>query len=888
MNLEPHPMIEFPKLQAIVAFRQPEMAHTFFQYVEALGLEEMDNTREDTALTRRYWNPRSRNPRLAVLVVYSEVYPTRDDDRALNIRLTDIVSRNQEVPVMALERFPNALRVRVMRSMREVLEEVCGLCALAQPPLGFGGHRRPLPLPIAQRDGNDHPSIAIVSLASTAQARVFIDALAQVFDPVVTAGYDYDSFPGVCIRTLRISVVSHFLVHLVHPANPIPVPVQSLQNAVSTVRDQNPGASIYTCDFSDAVPSGIVNGALQNFVAAIRESLPGLAILSAQLHQPPPVQVQQPRDQIQQQPENREGRMADFRPRLILLLEHANAFAHILANVFRGRNNLIERSMRDDAVTTYRIRIDPGITTDDYIWCVCPNDLRFIAEAEQRILRWVARNGDEAFGIIHSPGMPREVLEGNTLKCLTVESVETQVKRLLRMIPGPDANPPVQILFDGRPVQQQQPGQLQFRNVIRPDGPVARAREDDGGFFQHLQNVFNHMEFQMPPPPFVPPGFVGPEVVDLSAYDPDDRVAIEAVLEQNVREGLVRLQQQNVFIIPENDNDEGGPEPMVINQEQRARERALDARLAQDAAIRNAYEARRRGVPLFDPAPHQPRRIHRPVERVVPAERVYYHLGGDAPVRLEPAPIQVPPRPQPRPQEGGGDIEIIGQGVHRDIGDDAMQGRLVGQPRNNQLRDRIHARNNARAAQQLVNADPAVKKMVAPRMEKSDDVDAVAMTAEDNTCTVCLQSHVTTMLFPCLHYLFCAGCVGVWQSGGNKECPICRTEIKMVLQPRGKVSIDELRARSAVPVADEAPVAAVAVAVAEAAPAPAPAPGAEGGARALPFIPPVPAPAPTVIDATAAAAARPPPKKRAKKEAAPRRSKSAAAPSRAPRKPKKK
>lgn len=759
MNLEPHPMIDFPKLQVIVAFHQPEMAHRFFQYVEALGLQELDNTREDTTLTRRYWNPGSRNPRLAVLVVYSEVYPTRDDDRALNIRLTDIVSRNQEVPVMALERFPNALRVRVMRSMREVLEDVCGLCALAQPPLGFGGDRRPW----------------------------------------------------------------------------------------------------------------------------IGEYLPAFGQLLAQ----PPQQHQQPRDQIQQQPENREGRMAGFRPRLILLLENRDVFFSLMSSIFPRAANLIETVIRDQTIGMYRARVDPGITSDDYIWCVCPLQLEYKAEAEQRILRWVARNGDEAFGIIHSPGMPREVLEGNMLGCLTVESVETQVKQLLHMIPDPNTNPPVQILFDDRPVQDL--GQLQFRNVIRPDVPVARAREDDGGFFQHLQNVFNQMEFQMPPPPFVPRGVVEPEVVDLSAYDPDDRVAIEAVLEQNRRE------QQNVFIIPENDNDEGGPEPMVINQEQRARERALDARLAQDAAIRNAYEARRRGVPLFDPAPHQPRRIQRPVERVVPAERVQYYLGGQEPVRLEPAPIQVPPRPQPQqpqprqPQEGGGgDIEIIGQGVHRDIGDDAMQGRLVGQPRNNQLRDRIHARNNARAAQQLVNADPAVKKMVAPRMEKSDDVDAVAMTAEDNTCTICLQSHVTTMLFPCLHYLFCAGCVGVWQSGGNKECPICRTEIKMVLQPRGKVSIDELRARSAGPVADEAPVAAVAVAVAEAAPAPAPAPGAEGGARALPFIPPVPAPAPTVIDATAAAAARPPAKKRAKKEAAPRRSKSAAAPSRAPRKPKKK
>lgn len=665
-------------LAAIVAFHMPEMAKEFFRMIELLGFEECGNFREDTALSKVFRTPVERRgggvQPLLVRVVYPMVYPTQDGDRALNIHLAHVVSSNPDIHPVALEPFPNHLRVMVLRSMAELAQEVCA--------------------------------------------------------------------------------ATRILSRLPEP-EPAPIHVQP---------------------------------------------------------HPQPIYEEQPVFLNEERP------AGEFRPRLMLLLASHLAFVTLLSRIFPGHRNLIETASRDNACTLYRVRVDPAITSDDYIWCVCPVQADNTEDARARVFRWVTRNPDESFGIILDDTIRGETLEGSLLKCRTLPSVEMQVKRLLRMIP-----PPADIRERG----------LSF---------LERAAEEFGQLGFIPQEQPQPQQQQRPDEDDAP-------VVDLSGYDPDDRVAIEAILEQNRREGLDVIHgqfQRPVYLLREDiDVDADGP--------QRLRERAFDARLAQDDAIRRAYDARR-----LNPAPVQEARVQQPgPSRLVVQDRPVYNIVRRNPVRVIP---EVPPPPPQAQQQ---------QQPARNGGDAALEGRVVGRQHNNQLRDRIQARANARAAQQIVNTDPAVKKMVAPRMEKSDDVDAVAMTAEDNTCTVCLQSHITTMLFPCLHFVYCAGCIGAWKAGGNDGCPICRTKIEMVLQPRGKVSIEELRARTAAPPP-------VAVAMAE------PPAVTEQKVRELPVIPivaPAPAPAPSVVVEPA-----PRPTKKAKKEAAPRRPKSTPASKRKPKK----
>ncbi len=83
--------------------------------------------------------------------------------------------------------------------------------------------------------------------------------------------------------------------------------------------------------------------------------------------------------------------------------------------------------------------------------------------------------------------------------------------------------------------------------------------------------------------------------------------------------------------------------------------------------------------------------------------------------------------------------------------------------------DRL-ARNNEQA-----------KQMMAPR--KVEEVEAQAVSADNNTCIICLTSHITTMLLPCTHMTFCKPCITTWLKATNK-CPTCKTEVKRQIQPR--------------------------------------------------------------------------------------------------------
>lgn len=56
--------------------------------------------------------------------------------------------------------------------------------------------------------------------------------------------------------------------------------------------------------------------------------------------------------------------------------------------------------------------------------------------------------------------------------------------------------------------------------------------------------------------------------------------------------------------------------------------------------------------------------------------------------------------------------------------------------------------------------------------------EATASTAEDNTCIVCLDKHITHLAMPCLHYSYCGPC-----SRQLSECAICRRPITSFVTP---------------------------------------------------------------------------------------------------------
>lgn len=259
----------------------------------------------------------------------------------------------------------------------------------------------------------------------------------------------------------------------------------------------------------------------------------------------------------------------------------------------------------------------------------------------------------------------------------------------------------------------------------------------------------NHVPVPAPPPP--PREVVAVEVnqedADLSHYDPDDRAAIQAAMGQDPYE----YRERRVVV--------QGNRPLVMHDEMLQWVRGISPPRQQQQRERNPFGAIG-GDPMVE-------RLRQNVSQAA-ARRA---RGDDVPV--------VP----------GGGIPSGPRLVPE------RQGIAAGRPQNSRLRERVDAAASARAARQLVEA-PDVQRMIAPRLQKSNDKDAMPLTVDDNTCTVCMESHITTMLFPCLHYVFCAGCIEAWKDNGHTECPLCRIKIELVLQPRGKVSLEELAARS--------------------------------------------------------------------------------------------
>jgi len=105
---------------------------------------------------------------------------------------------------------------------------------------------------------------------------------------------------------------------------------------------------------------------------------------------------------------------------------------------------------------------------------------------------------------------------------------------------------------------------------------------------------------------------------------------------------------------------------------------------------------------------------------------------------------------------------------------------------------------NARNAVLLSVIDDKAKKAMELRNE-DDDMEAMFVSADDNSCMICLSRHVTAMLLPCLHYKFCKECITEWVKKTPK-CPECRTEDVTIVQPRGRFDAqDEHRKRKGNP-----------------------------------------------------------------------------------------
>lgn len=98
-------------------------------------------------------------------------------------------------------------------------------------------------------------------------------------------------------------------------------------------------------------------------------------------------------------------------------------------------------------------------------------------------------------------------------------------------------------------------------------------------------------------------------------------------------------------------------------------------------------------------------------------------------------------------------------------------------------RRRVEEQGQQQVVTRLVT-DKKVKAAMAPR-EEDPNIGAMCTTAEDNTCTICMESHITTLVLPCNHMLFCHGCISKWvDAHGN--CPTCKTAVVTTVQPRTK------------------------------------------------------------------------------------------------------
>lgn len=86
----------------------------------------------------------------------------------------------------------------------------------------------------------------------------------------------------------------------------------------------------------------------------------------------------------------------------------------------------------------------------------------------------------------------------------------------------------------------------------------------------------------------------------------------------------------------------------------------------------------------------------------------------------------------------------------------------------------------------VMKTDDRVKHVTKAPAVEDRNVPAMTILREHNTCMICAESHITSMVLPCAHLLFCRDCVETWKAKAN-NCPQCRGAIQMIVDPKGAV-----------------------------------------------------------------------------------------------------
>ena len=262
------------------------------------------------------------------------------------------------------------------------------------------------------------------------------------------------------------------------------------------------------------------------------------------------------------------------------------------------------------------------------------------------------------------------------------------------------------------------------------------------------------------------------EEVDLSHIDPDDLLQIEAILAENFDQQLDDDERDGII------NDAYGisepPTGGFMNRLSGALGLESMSVVMQPGSSMNVFQD---GSRLVDPA----------FSRMQTRENALRARAGRRDGRI-PSNGELLPRAPERvlnPPPPAGPIEVPQE---RNEVLESYFGGIRTSAANARARQQLTERRAMRQIREVVKK-PEVKELLKERPEDTD-IEAIPTSAEDNTCIVCGTSHVTSMIFPCLHYQFCLQCINMWKVKSN-TCPICRMEIGSIVQPRGKNNIQE-------------------------------------------------------------------------------------------------